>query len=75
MKNKRTEYIPYKCFRCGSEDHLISKCQKPPKDNEKQRKQVCFSERGNRALHKECGNGDNKNDQKIYESMARVYDN
>ena len=36
---------PRKCFRCGSEDHMIAKCPKPPKDNEKQRKQVRFIEK------------------------------
>ena len=29
--NRRTEQTPRKCFRCGSEDHLIAKCPKPPK--------------------------------------------
>ena len=52
LDNRRTERTPRKCFRCGSEDHLIVKCTKPPKDNEKQRNQVCFSERGNCALQK-----------------------
>ena len=33
--NRQTERTPQKCFRCGSEDHLIEKCPKPPKDNEK----------------------------------------
>ena len=30
-----TERTPLKCFRCGSVDHLISKFQKPHKDNKK----------------------------------------
>ena len=30
-----TECTPQKCFRCGSEDHLIAKCPNPPKDNDK----------------------------------------
>ena len=33
-------------FRCGSEDHLIVKCPKPPEYNDKQRKQVRFIEKG-----------------------------
>ena len=32
---QRTERTPHKCFICGSEDHLIAKCPKPPKDNKK----------------------------------------
>ena len=60
-----------KFFRCGSEDHLISKCPKPPKDNQKRRKQVRLNEKGNCA----CDNGKNKSDQKIYASMARIFGN
>ena len=52
LENRCTERTPRKRFRCGSEDHLISKCPKPPKDNKTQRKQVCFSERGNRGSQK-----------------------
>ena len=36
--NRRTEQIPLKYFRCGSQDHLISKFPKPPKDNDKHKK-------------------------------------
>ena len=43
----------------------------PPKDNEKRQKQVRFNERGNRA----CNNSENKDDQKIYASMARMSGN
>ena len=43
---------PWKSFRCESEDQLISKYPKPPKENDKQRKQVHFSERGNCASKK-----------------------
>ena len=57
-----------KCFRCGSEDHIIAKCPKPPKDNEKQQKQVRFNEKGNHARD----NGENNNGHKIYASMARM---
>ena len=47
---------------------MISKCPKPPKDNEKRRKQVSFNEKCNRA----CNNGENDDDHKIYASMARM---
>ena len=39
-------------FRCRSEYHIIAKCPKPPKENEKQQNQVSFSERENCASHK-----------------------
>ena len=64
-----------KFFRCGSEDHIIVNYTNPPKDNEKKRKQVRYSERGNRASQKECNNGKNNNDRKIYASMSHVSDN
>ena len=38
--NRQTERTPHKCFRCGSEDHLISKFQEPPKENYKRQKKV-----------------------------------
>ena len=63
--------MPPKSFRCGSEDHLIAKCLKPPKYNKKRRKQVRFNEKG----HCECNNGDDENNQKIYAYMARMSDN
>ena len=50
---------------------MIAKCPKPPKDNEKSRRQVRFNEKGNRA----CDNGKNNNDHKIYASMARMSSN
>ena len=31
--NRKTEQTSRKCFICGSEDKLIVKCPKPPKDN------------------------------------------
>ena len=65
------ERPPRKCFRCGSEYHMIAKCPKPPKDNEKWRRQVRFNEKGNRAYDR----GKNNNDHKIYASMARMYSN
>ena len=66
--NRNSECPPRKCFRCGSEDHMIAKCPKPPKDNEKRRKQVCFNEKVNRA----CDNGEGNDDHKIYTSMERM---
>ena len=71
MDNRQTERPPRKYFTCGYEDHLISKFLKPPKDNEKQRNQVRFNDKGNRA----CDNGKNNSDQKIYASMARMSSN
>ena len=40
---QRTEHTPCKCFRYKYLNHLIDKCLKPPKDNEKKQKQVCFN--------------------------------
>ena len=57
-----------KCFRCGSEDHMIAKCTKLPKDNEKRQNQVRLNEKVNRA----CDNSENKDDQKIYASMVQM---
>ena len=50
---------------------MIEKCPKQPKDNKKRRIHVSFNEKGNRA----CNNGENKNDHKIYASMARMSGN
>ena len=47
---------------------MIAKFPKPPKDNEKRRKQVSFNEKGNRA----CDNSEDDNDHNIYASMARM---
>ena len=66
--NRHTERPPQKCFRCGSEDHMIKKCPKPPKDNEKLQNQVRFNEKGNCA----CDNGEDNYDHKIYAYMARM---
>ena len=66
MDNRQTECMPRKCFRCGYEDHLISKFPKPPKKNDKGQNKVRFNEKGNRA----CDNGENNSDQKIYASIA-----
>ena len=70
-ENRETERTSRKCFRCGSEDHLIVKCPKPPKGNEKRRNQLCFNEKGQRA----CNNGENNNDQKLYASMVYMSSN
>ena len=75
LEKKCTELTPRKCFRCRSEYHLIENFPKPPRENEKHQKQVCLSERGNLASQKECDNSKNKNDQKIYASMACMSDN
>ena len=69
LSNRNSERPPRKCYRCGSEDHMIAKCPKPPKDNEKRRKQVRINEKGNRT----CDNGKDNNDHNIYASMARMY--
>ena len=63
--NRNLECLPRKFFRCGSEDHMIAKCLKPPKENEKQLKQVCFNEKGNRG----CDNVEDNNDLRVYASM------
>ena len=58
--------MPQKCSRCGSEDHLTAKFPKPPKENEKWRKQVRFNNKGNRA----CYSRKNNSDKKIYVYIA-----
>ena len=55
------ERPPRKCFRYGSEDHMIAKCPK----------EACFNEKGNYT----CDNGENKSDCKIYASMEQIYSN
>ena len=59
--NRPMERTPWKCFRCGSEDHMIAKCPK----------QVCFNEKGNYA----CDNDENNSDCEIYASMTRMSSN
>ena len=44
LDKQGTERTPQKCFRCGSEDNIIAKCTKPPKDNKKRQNQVRFSD-------------------------------
>ena len=43
--NRQTECTPRKRFRCGSEDDLIAKFLKPPKENKKRRKQVLLMDK------------------------------
>ena len=69
--NKNLECPPRKCLRCESEYHMIAKCPKPPKDNDKRRKQVRFNEKGNPA----CNNGKNNDDHKIYASIEQISSN
>ena len=71
LDDRSTEQTPQKCFRCGSEDHLITKCPKPPKDNEKRINQVRFNEN----VHLACDNGENNSDQMIYAYIARMSNN
>ena len=66
--NKNSDRPARKCFRCGSEDHMITKCPKPPKYREKIRKSEKSKEKGNRA----CDNGKDDNDHKRYASMERM---
>ena len=51
--NRNSERPPWKWFRCGYEDHMITKFPKPPKNNEERQKQVRFNENFNHA----CDNG------------------
>ena len=66
--NRNSDRPSRKCYRCVSEDHMIAKFPKPPKDSDKRRKSVRFNEKGNPA----CDNGEENNDHKIYASMARM---
>ena len=47
---------------------MIAKCTKPPKFNEKRRKQVRFNDKVICA----CDNGEDNDDHRIYTSMARM---
>ena len=72
MDNRRTKRTLQKCFRYVSEDHIIAKCPKPPKENEKRKIQVHFNEIGNCASQKEFENEKNNHNQYIYEFIARM---
>ena len=66
--NRKSECLPWECYRCGSEDRMIAKYPKPSKDSEKLRKSVCFHEKGDCA----CDNNKYDNDYNIYASMPRM---
>ena len=68
MSNKNSDFPTRKFFRCGSEDHLIAKCLKPPKDSEKRRKSDKSKEKGNSAKD----NSDDDDDLKVSASMAQI---
>ena len=55
-------------LRCVSEDHMITKCPKPPKDSEKRRKSKKSKEKGNNV----CDNSNYGNYLKVYASMAQM---
>ena len=56
LDKKCKEYTPRECFRCESEDHLISEFPKPLKENNKRKNQVRFIEKVNCASQKEYNN-------------------
>ena len=64
--NKNLDLPAPKCFRCGSEDHMIAKCPKPPKDSEKRRKSEKSKEKGNRA----CDNSNYEDELKVYDKIC-----
>ena len=64
--NKNSDRPARICFICGSEDHMIAKCPKPPKDSEKRRNSEKSKEKGNSA----CDNSEYNNAHKIYASMS-----
>ena len=68
QKDQKGKRESYTLGRCRSEDNLIAKCPKPPKDSEKKRKYEKSKEKGNRA----CNNSDDDNDLKVYASMERM---
>ena len=70
-ENRRTERTPPNILRFGSENHIIAKCPKPPKGNEKRQKKVHFIEQINCA----CNNGKNESDKKIYAFMTSMSGN
>ena len=68
MSNKNSDCPAWKFFRCGSEDHLIAKFPKPPKDSDKRRKSDKSKEKGNSAKD----NSDDDDELKVYASMAQM---
>ena len=68
LSNKNSDRPAQKCFRCGFEDHMITKCPNPPKDSEKRLMSEKSKEKGNRA----CDNSNEDDELKVYASMARM---
>ena len=66
--NKNPDCLTRKCFRCGSEDHIIAKCPNPAKDSEKLRKSEKAKEKGVSSKD----NIDDDDELKVYVSMARM---
>ena len=66
--NRNSDPPAQKCFRYGSEDHLIAKFPKPPKYSEKRRNSDKYKEKGNCAKD----NSDDGNELKVYASMAQM---
>ena len=62
---QRTENPHRKCFICRSIDNLISKCPKPPKNNQNREKIDRFNERVDCSLQKEYEDSDNDKDKNI----------
>ena len=69
--NKDSDRPARKCFRCGSEDHLIAKCTTPPKDREKKNgKKLSFKHK--ETVNSVKDNSDDDDDLKVYAYMARM---
>ena len=66
--NKNSDRPTRKCFRCGSEYHIIAKCPKPPKYSEK----ICKSDKSKGKGNCTCNNSDDDDELKVYASMARM---
>ena len=66
--NKNSDLPARKCLRCGSEDHMIAKFPKPPKDSEKRGKSEKSKEKGNRT----CNNSDDDDELKVYAYMEQM---
>ena len=75
LEKQRAERTPRKFFISGSEDNLVAKYPKPPKDNKKRQNKVRLIERGNNLSQEGCEKSDNDNDQRIYEPLEQMYGN